>query len=88
MICCQFYTCISCTFLLQIVHFLFDEGNLGTDLVALNTQRGRDHGLPGYTEYRELCGFGTANSFNDLGNKISQNVSNCSDAQKYFICFK
>jgi hypothetical protein len=61
--------------LLQVVHVLFDDGVLGIDLVALNIQRGRDHGLPGYVKYREICRVGRATSFNDLQNNISKKVS-------------
>ena len=36
------------------------------DLTAINIERGRDHGLPPYVKFRELCGAGEANFFTDL----------------------
>ncbi len=45
-------------------NFLF--GSLGTDLVAINIQRGRDHGLPNYNKVREFYTGSRATSFSDI----------------------
>ncbi|KAK2576901.1 hypothetical protein KPH14_005526 [Odynerus spinipes] len=56
----------------QLTRHLFEDpmNNIsvpcGLDLVSLNIQRGRDHGLPGYTKWREYCNLGKPESFVDL----------------------
>ena len=54
-------------------NFLFpEEGhNFGSDLVARNIQRGRDHGLPGYNSWRSFCNLKKIDSMKDKPKEIS-----------------
>lgn len=51
------------------------NASFGMDLVALNVQRGRDHGVPSYVNYRTLCNLSEINSFRALRRVVGRNVS-------------
>jgi len=55
-------------FIEDVRNHLFESspGRGGLDLVAVNIQRGRDHGLPGYNKYREICVGSKAKDWTDL----------------------
>ena len=57
----------------QVTHHLFRQpgGRFGIDLVALNIQRGRDHGIPDYNSWREACGGRKLKNFEDLSNVMN-----------------
>ncbi|CAG9796841.1 unnamed protein product [Diatraea saccharalis] len=47
-------------------------GPCGLDLVSLNIQRGRDHGLPAYPAWREHCGLSRPHTFEDLSDMFDE----------------
>uniref|UniRef100_A0A3Q3IQU6 Eosinophil peroxidase n=1 Tax=Monopterus albus TaxID=43700 RepID=A0A3Q3IQU6_MONAL len=51
----------------ELIERLFQaQGGMPLDLGALNLQRGRDHGLPGYSLWRRFCGLSVPNSTSEL----------------------
>ncbi|XP_037074559.1 eosinophil peroxidase-like [Pollicipes pollicipes] len=57
----------------EVTKHLFEEDGRpfsGLDLVSLNIQRSRDHGLQPYNEYRAICNLKKASSFDDLSREV------------------
>ena len=44
------------------------------DLVSINIQRGRDHGVPGYTVFRDLCQLQPVRSWEDMAQFVHSDV--------------
>ena len=56
----------------DVRNFLFGQpGQGGFDLVALNIQRGRDHGLPSYNEARTALGLSAVSDFADISSNTT-----------------
>ncbi|CAH1116127.1 unnamed protein product [Phaedon cochleariae] len=61
----------------EVTNHLFEDRRIpfsGIDLIALNVQRARDHGIPSYNNYRALCNLKRATSFEDLAREIPPEV--------------
>jgi len=60
----------------EVTNHLFQAKDkaFGMDLVALNIQRGRDHGLPGYNAFREVCGLKRVESFDYFNDFIPEKI--------------
>ena len=52
----------------EVTNHLFEEPGkkFGMDLAAINMQRGREHGIPGYGKWRDWCGLASVKSFDDM----------------------
>jgi len=54
--------------------FQQEEEEFGMDLVSLNIQRGRDHGLAPYTKWRTVCGQAAVGSWKELAQEFPVEV--------------
>ena len=67
------YWCGVRSLLAEIRDKLFADtfGGMGLDLPAVNAQRGRDHGLPPYNDWRDHCGLPRVTSFTSMPDHVT-----------------
>lgn len=56
----------------DLINKLYNNGRFGFDVLSMDIQRGRDHGLPAYIQFRSLCGLQNAQQFSDFNDSMSQ----------------
>jgi peroxidase len=60
---------------IEVKELLFKRfGKFGKDIRAIDIQRSRDHGIAGYNSFRELCGLGRAEKWDDFLDLIPSEV--------------
>jgi len=62
---------------LQVTQHLFRKPGspFGRDLAAINIARAREHGVPSYTRFRELCGLPVPQNWDDFTREMNVNVT-------------
>jgi len=51
------------------------NNSMGMDIVSLDIQRSRDHGIPSYTQFRKFCGLKEIENLQDLSEIMMEGVS-------------
>lgn len=50
----------------EMIRFFESPDQAGTDVISMNINIGRDHGIAGYMEWRKMCKLSTTDQFSSL----------------------